>query len=711
MRTFFQLFDCTSAHYMLYYKHSATAFSLFGCQNIQQKLFYVAGGLIAFAFLISAISHLFTNLNIAGRKEGDTIMTPEEKRKDVEQDAKNHKSLIYRFWENAVAKKKDLHLLEDAPEEDSPAPARNDHLPDEDENDIQEAPAPKEETTAAPVSPNQMEEKYLEALRVGRSIRELDVVMPGRYSDFMLDDSVPNDDQRNFFNRLQGLAKSYLETQQKEQDDHWKALEEAQKEAEKAAQSSDPNAAEPPKVKEPDPPAKIDASVEIKMSPTRMEAWLFLFPPRNGGSPLGYDQLSAMVKDAGVTTNLDEDALRRLADRPEYLRLAVIAQGTPPVDGQDGYIEELFPRDNTFVIKEKDNNTVDYKDLNWLHQVEKGGTICKIFPPVPGVDGLRVTGEAAKARMGKDAFVPKGKNTSINEERTALIADIDGEVTFKNNAFQVEQILVISGDIDNSTGNLEFIGDIIVNGDVRNGFTIKATGNITIKGMAESAQIVSGGNIQVGAGMNGNSRGCLEAKGDIKCKYLENCTVNAGGSVYSDSIVHCTVYSNDKVQVISGVGSIIGGSVTASNEIAANIVGNKSNRSTVLVLGNTPDILKEKIELEKTLKKLDEDLEEAAKGLSYLKSVKTLTPQQKKLSGEWKLKTPLMQMQKTKAEKRLEEINDAGLALKNCRIHCGTIYPPTQIYIGRSSMTVQVKEVKCSIYYLDGEIHVARNQA
>lgn len=646
-------------------------------------------------------------------------MTAEEKNNDITTDTKSKKSLIFRFWENAVSKKKDLELndspIEEKEHKRSHLDENTDDLKLEEEN---QANQEKETPIKPPPSPNIMEEKYLEALRTNRTIKEMLVVTSGRYSDFMLDDSIPTDEQKNFFNKLQGSAKNYLEAWQREieaqESAQNMALKQAQDAAVKKREQDIAAGKEVPEelvldIKPVPPPAKVNATIEIKMPRDRMEAWAFIFPPRNEGAPLSPEAILTELKRAGINTNIDNEAVRELSKQYGYLKLGVVAHGIPPQDGKDGYIEELFPRTSQVEIKAKENNTVDYKDLNWLHQIAKGGAICNIIPPIEGVDGIRVTGEKANARQGREAVVPKGKNTSINENRTALIADIDGEVTFKENGFKVEQILIISGDIDNSTGNLEFIGDIIVNGDVRNGFTLKATGNITIKGMAESSQIVSGGNIQVGMGMNGNGRGCLEAKGDIKCKYLENCTVNAGGCVVSDSIVHCTVYSNDRVQVTSAIGSIIGGSVTAANEISANVVGNKSNRTTVLVLGNTPDILKEKVDLEKALKKLNDDLDESEKTLSYLNSIKVLTTQQKKTASEWRLKSPLMQMQKTKTENRLREINDMGTDLKKCRINCGTIYPPTQIFIGRVATVIQQKEVRTSVYYLDGEIHISRN--
>ena len=52
-----------------------------------------------------------------------------------------------------------------------------------------------------------------------------------------------------------------------------------------------------------------------------------------------------------------------LANR-EFFRLFCIARGQPAVDGQDGTVEELFPRERQLAPVEK-GGCVDFKDLNW----------------------------------------------------------------------------------------------------------------------------------------------------------------------------------------------------------------------------------------------------------------------------------------------------------------------------------------------------------
>lgn len=92
-----------------------------------------------------------------------------------------------------------------------------------------------------------------------------------------------------------------------------------------------------------------------------------------------------------------------------------------------------------------------------------------------------------KGKDGKPPHIPAGKNTVLSEDKTKLLADIDGEVVYEGNKFNVKNLLTINHDVDNSIGNIDFTGDILIKGDVREGYSVKAEGDVTIFGTVEGA--------------------------------------------------------------------------------------------------------------------------------------------------------------------------------------------------------------------------------
>ena len=76
-------------------------------------------------------------------------------------------------------------------------------------------------------------------------------------------------------------------------------------------------------------------------------------------------------------------------------------------------------------------------------------------------------------------------------------------------------------DVDNSTGNIKFIGNVVRGNFVR---LVGSIGNVEAYGVGKARQ-VSEGNIILRRGMTGNNKGRLIAGGDIVAKYIGNSIV------------------------------------------------------------------------------------------------------------------------------------------------------------------------------------------
>lgn len=79
--------------------------------------------------------------------------------------------------------------------------------------------------------------------------------------------------------------------------------------------------------------------------------------------------------------------------------------------------------------------------------------------------------------------------------------------------------------MDNSTGNIDYPGNVTVRGNVKGGFSIIAKGDIVVEGVVEDALIQAGGQIIVKRGIHGMTKGILRAQGNVICKFIENATI------------------------------------------------------------------------------------------------------------------------------------------------------------------------------------------
>lgn len=476
--------------------------------------------------------------------------------------------------------------------------------------------------------------------------------------------------------------------------------EEASDEIEKAVKDIEESIPEPE-------PFSSDMSISVHISRDLITAYCCIFPAIGNGKSLSAEELYELVEKNGVKYGVDEAIIQSVLDSDSVLKMFVIARGIPKKDGVDGEIHDHYSRERKINIASEDGQVVDYKSLNWLQTVHTGDVICDIKKPVPHENGMDVRGVEIKAVVGKKVKVPAGQNTAISDDGLALVATSDGQLAFKGGAFRVDQIVNIDGDVDNSVGNLNVLGSINVKGNVAEGFTLTASGDIVVRGIVEGAYLKAGGNIQIFHGMNGNLKGKLEARGNVTSRYLENCNVYAGGVIKSDSIISSTVVSNDKVTVQTGKGVIIASDVTGFRGIEAKTIGNNRNRLSNLTVGSDPSLHEEMQQLKTEVKNMGKKLEENEKNIRYLENMKELNSQYKKLLSKLKLDSTVDKMKLAKKEQRIADIAEL-LTDVSAQIIATEIYPPVNVTIGNLKLNLIQPERMCRIYKSEGEIIVGK---
>lgn len=319
---------------------------------------------------------------------------------------------------------------------------------------------------------------------------------------------------------------------------------------------------------------------------------------------------------------------------------------------------------------------------------------------------MTVTGKSYPCEIkGTDVTIPSGRNTKLTEDRTLLISQKTGHVTFANGKFQVDPILKINGNVDNNTGNLDYDGDVLIAGDVRNGFSVKATGSVDIRGSVEGAEISAQGPIIIASGVSGNGRGTLYSESYIKCRYLEHCNVTAKGNVYAESIINSKVKSSQDIVVTAGIGVIIGGSLLATNNISAKIIGSKVRRLvTELIIANIPKDVEESTRLTRELEQLHHNLAEIRKNITYLETVHRQDKQA--LLDNLIQASDLLSIREEEINNRLTIINEKDMAQTGI-IQCQQLLPVVRIRIGSSSLMIQEECSSCTIYKnSEGEIAI-----
>lgn len=452
-------------------------------------------------------------------------------------------------------------------------------------------------------------------------------------------------------------------------------------------------AAKPEDTQEP----ALDALPYVFISADKMEAWLLIFPPVGQGKEADKEMLEEALAGKGITFGIEEELISGIIDASEkYFHIFTAAKGEAAIQGKDGYIVDLYPRviERKFEVDEHDR--VDYASLNLIQNADKGDVICEAVPPTMGVTGSTVLGQKLSAKDGKAVKLPKGRNTEISEDGTKLLALQAGHVEFNSGSFQVKTVMEIDSNVDYTTGNINFLGDVHIRGDVCSGFTVRAVGDITVDGVVESGNVEAGGDLIVVKGIVGDRSSVVKAHRDIYAKYLESSIVHAKGNLHTDCILHSDVYCDGEIKVCTGKGVVIGGKIRAARGIEAKIVGSKSGSPTAVKLGGQPCadfekklLIKEKEDLEKEMAKLEKQPE---------------SPSRTKRMNKIRLDLSVNGMKMGRFEQDMERIKAALEKQGGVRLRCQIAYPGIVLSIGDEKAQLTRETSSCNARLVEGEI-------
>ena len=342
-----------------------------------------------------------------------------------------------------------------------------------------------------------------------------------------------------------------------------------------------------------------DAMAQVEVDDSEMHVYVTVMPPGEGGADLTVDAYMSLLTQNRVYHGIKEDFIKEFADKPSYRERVEIAEGLRPVNGNDAYIHYYFETDQTKIkLKEGTNGKVNFKELNIVQNVVQNQPLAKKMPPEDGVDGKTVTGKILPAKSGSDIPLPVGTNVHVGDDDDTILADINGQVILASGKINVEPVLTVEGDVNLKTGNIIFLGTVIITGNVEDGFSVKAAGNIEVKGTVSKAELDAEGDIIIYQGINGKGGGRIRAGRSIWSRFMENSNVEAGNMVVvSDGIFNSQVDAIKSIVVMGKRASIMGGRLRAGEEINAKVLGNStSGTETICEVGFDPH---SKIELER----------------------------------------------------------------------------------------------------------------
>jgi uncharacterized protein (DUF342 family) len=368
-----------------------------------------------------------------------------------------------------------------------------------------------------------------------------------------------------------------------------------------------------------------DSTVSLDIAEGEMKANITVAPPGPGGRDYSAENYTNFLHSNKVYHGILDDVISRLVDKPVYNEAVTVAEGDKPADGRDAYIQYNFETDKSKVrLREEHNGRVNFKDLNIIQNVVENQPLAVKIDAQEGKDGKNIRGLVLPARSGKNISLPVGKNVHVADDGVTILADINGQVLVVNNKINVEPVYTVDGGVNLKSGNIEFLGTVIINGDVEDGFFVKAAGNIEVNGTVEKAELISEGDVIVTQGITGKGEGVVKAGHSVWAKFIENTAVESGDLVVvSDGIINSRVDAAKRVLCQGKRAAIVGGRVRACEEINAKTLGSPvSGTETTLETGFDPKLKTRLTLLTEKKERLRKEFEELQRNIQTLINIK-----------------------------------------------------------------------------------------
>lgn len=369
-----------------------------------------------------------------------------------------------------------------------------------------------------------------------------------------------------------------------------------------------------------------DALMTVSLAEGDMAAYIRVRPPGPGGADISVEQIEYFLSNNHVVFGFDKEKAQAFQDMPIYNTDYLVASGKKPKNGADAHMKYYFETNpDNLKLQEGQGGQIDFRDLNLIQNVVEGQALAEKIPAERGVPGMTVSGHYLPAKNGEDRDIPLGANTHLADDGLTVLADINGHVRIAKGRITVEPVFVVEGDVSFKTGHIEFLGSVMVMGNVDDGFSVRASGNIEVKGSVGKSILEAEGDIIIGQGVVGKDEGKIRCGKSLWAKFIQNEKLIIAGEnvIVTNGIIKSSVMAKKKIICNGNRPDIMGGVLSATEAIIARNIGSATaGNDTILNVGFDPQTKARHTKLKQVLEKNEKMLLEVNRNLKVLEEQK-----------------------------------------------------------------------------------------
>ncbi|MGL1893141.1 MAG: FapA family protein [Spirochaetaceae bacterium] len=330
-------------------------------------------------------------------------------------------------------------------------------------------------------------------------------------------------------------------------------------------------------------------ALKFRLDAMKMNLYMDLKAPVNSENEITMVDIKTEIdkmeisNDSSIDWEYIRDLYTRILFDGEMLPEIIIAKGKAV---SFHVPEHIILKDNMNISTKPeidDDGKVNFHHINSFIIVAKGEFLGDIIPELPGVVGINLVGNEINPPIRIVNNLKAGEN--VIKQSGRIYSNIDGSFKVADNKIIVEPVLNIITDINYSTGDLNFKGDIVIQKSIIESFSVISTGDIIVSESIEPSDIICGNNINVKHGIIGSAKYSVECEGSITALHIETANINSVGFISAENgIMNSRINTLDKI-IIDQKHSIVGGVYYAQNGVVCGSIGNDSGIETRFYLG------------------------------------------------------------------------------------------------------------------------------
>jgi uncharacterized protein (DUF342 family)/CheY-like chemotaxis protein len=259
----------------------------------------------------------------------------------------------------------------------------------------------------------------------------------------------------------------------------------------------------------------------------------------------------------------------------------LIAKGIKAIYPKDAKIRYHFPTDFLHAGKVNEDGSINFRDRGDIPCVEEDAFLASKILPEESKPGIDIFGKKILVDAPVDQTFSCGSGARMSEDGVRIYAVCSGQphLDAMGNVSVCPEFQ-IKGDLGFETGDVNFDGNVVVNGSVKQGFKVKCA-SLTAQEI-QGAQIDIEGDLNVSMGIIDTE--LVKVKGSVQAKFVHNSKINAFGDlIVQREIIDSRIYLSGAC--INENGSIVNSEISAKMGIRAANIGKQTTKPSKLTVG------------------------------------------------------------------------------------------------------------------------------